>query len=297
MAEELEQKEVKKSKRSGGTKRSKAVKKDSEHTPRPKKDSEQSSVFMFIVGMVIILGIIGILFGYTKDKFKELSSNGTGENQNIEGQLDELKTELLDLRDRAKKIEEENSYNKDIVIDLFDKSRTIPRVPEVADWQVLENEDLSFVVSYSTEWEAVNPIINVRETDEGEQREEIVTLQPQGQVDYINAITIKSDYADFTTLSLDDKKEIFAELDELDLFEVEKFVMIYFINIDQNDEEVPTVLILTDDNIYRATFNITNKKTANYFKYREDFEKIIATFILSEDYIAIEELLNELDAE
>lgn len=297
MAEELEQKEAKKSKRSGGTKRSKKVKKESEHAPRPKKDSEQSSVFMFIVGMVIILGIIGILFGYTKDKFKELSSNGTGENQNIEGQLEELKTELLDLRDRAKKIEEENSYNKDIVIDLFDKSRTIPRVPEVADWQMLENQDLSFVVSYPNSWEAVNPIINVRETDEGDQTEEIVTLQPQGQVDYINAITIKSDYADFIELSLDEKKEIFAELDELDIFEVEKFTMIYFINIDQNDEEIPTVLILTEDNIYRATFNITNKKTANYFKHREDFEKIIATFILSEDYMAIEELLDELDVE
>ncbi|MBT4723150.1 hypothetical protein HOB30_05305 [Candidatus Falkowbacteria bacterium] len=290
MAEELEQKEGKKSKSKAGAKKEKATK-------SRKKDSEQSSVFMFIVGMVIILGIIGILFGYTKDKFKELSNTGFGQDQGIEGQLEQLEDELKALSEKSKQMEEENAYNKDIVIDLFDKTREIPRAPEVTDWEVLKSDDLSFVASYPKDWEAVNPIINIKETDDGDQREEIVTLQPKKQTDYINAVTIKTDYADFISLTLDEKYEIFKELDELDSYETDSFTMIYFINIDSNDEKIPTILILSEDNIYRATFNITNKKAQNYFKYREDFEKILATFILAEDYMALEELTKALDAE
>ncbi|MBT7007576.1 hypothetical protein HN958_03670 [Candidatus Falkowbacteria bacterium] len=290
MAEELEQKEGKKSKSKAGAKKEKATK-------SRKKDSEQSSVFMFIVGMVIILGIIGILFGYTKDKFKELSNTGFGQDQGIEGQLEQLEDELKALSEKSKQMEEENAYNKDIVIDLFDKTREIPRAPEVMDWEVLKSDDLSFVASYPKDWEAVNPIINIKETDDGDQREEIVTLQPKKQTDYINAVTIKTDYADFISLTLDEKYEIFKELDELDSYETDSFTMIYFINIDSNDEKIPTILILSEDNIYRATFNITNKKAQNYFKYREDFEKILATFILAEDYMALEELTKALDAE
>ena len=104
--------------------------------------------------------------------------------------------------------------------------------------------------------------------------------QPKGQADYLNALTIKSDYPDFAKLSMKEKNEIFSELEALDTYSFSQGKMIYFINLDKDNNEVPTILILTDSNIYRATFSVLNKQTPGYFEYRKAFEEIISTFAL-----------------
>jgi len=131
-------------------------------------------------------------------------------------------------------------------------------------------------VSYPTNWEKVNAVMPP--ADAKAKPVETIVLQPIGQPDFLNAMTITADYADFAKLSLKEKIEIFSDLDIIDKITVTDGRMIYFINLDKNNNEVPTILILTDDNIYRATFNVSNKKLTGYFDYRRNFEEIVATF-------------------
>jgi len=77
---------------------------------------------------------------------------------------------------------------------------------------------------------------------------------------------------------LTEKIKIFEDLDVIDAKEFDYGYMIYFVNLDMDNNEVPTILVLTEDNIYRATFNVTNKKLREYFKFRQDFENIMVTF-------------------
>jgi hypothetical protein len=244
---------------------------------------EDNNLFIFIVGIVIILGIVGVLFGYTKDKFGELNLQGGTKTQSLEGQINDLKSELKDLSDRSEKIALENEYNKEVVIDLFDKNRKLPVNPDIANWQVLNNESLSFVVSYPVTWTTSEPVINEEKDDQGEliKKEEMINLQPIEDENFVNAVTLKTDYQDFVNLELAEKLDIFQELDSLDTFSFENGEMIYFINIDKNNQEIPTIIILTDTNIYRMTFNITDKKAPNYFKHREQFESMAISFILN----------------
>lgn len=265
-------------KKKGGKKKSRTTKKKPSNAKK-----EDNNLFIFIVGIVIILGIVGVLFGYTKDKFGELNLQGGTKTQTLEGQINELKNELKDLADKSEEIALENEYNKEVVIDLFDKNRELPESPDVANWQNLENEELSFIVSYPEDWTATEPVINQEKGDNDQviSKDETVYLQPNNDDDFINAITVKTDYQDFINLDLEDKLDIFKELDALDTYTFENGEMIYFINIDKNNQEIPTIIILTDNNIYRMTFNIADKKATNYFKYREQFEAMAITFMLN----------------
>lgn len=277
--DDFESKSEKKTKKRG---KKKATKKTSVKKATSKssgsKPGNDSNLFVLIVAAVIILGIIGILFGYTKDKITEISKGKEEVSRTLEGQISDLKDEIASLKDKAANLEKESDFNKEVVIDLFDKNRQIPRKIDVLDWNILDNKELSFTVSYPKSWETIKPIINVKTVNEKEQVEEILYLQPVGVPNFINAVTIKTDYSDFAELTLQEKKDIFIELDSIDTYEYEDGVMIYFINLDKNNNEVPTVLILTEESIYRATFNVVDKTLENYFSYREDFEKIIATF-------------------
>ncbi|MEK7159597.1 MAG: hypothetical protein AAB575_03850 [Patescibacteria group bacterium] len=262
------------------TNKKEPVKKAPAQEATPKKSSkDDSNVFNLVIASVIILGIIGIVFGYTKDKISEIKTGGTEVTKNLEQQVVDLKQQLDALSDKASTLEKESISNKGVVIDLFDKYRSIPRKVKAENWQVLGSENLSFTISYPTDWEEVKAITPTAEGDK-DKKAEIVYLQPKGQTAYINAITIKSDYADFAKLSLKEKNEIFGDLEPLDTYNFGQGKMIYFINLDKDNNEVPTVLILSDNHIYRATFNVSNKQTSDYFKYRKDFEEIISTFAL-----------------
>ncbi|NQT49474.1 hypothetical protein HQ571_02145 [Candidatus Kuenenbacteria bacterium] len=242
---------------------------------KKKKKKDDTHLFNLIIVAVVILGIIGIVFGYTKDKISEINKGGTAATKGLEQQVADLQTQLTLLEEKAQILEKDTLASKNVVIDLFEKTRKIPTKVNAGGWNVLEEPNLSFLVSFPKTWEKVVPVIK---SDEGVEQQNIAYLQPIGQTDFINAITIKSDYADFAELLIEEKMEIFGELDALDTFEFIHGKMIYFINLDKNNSEVPTILILTDDNIYRATFNITEKKIQGYFEYRKNFEEILSTF-------------------
>ncbi|MBT5338321.1 hypothetical protein HN858_03280 [Candidatus Falkowbacteria bacterium] len=294
--EELEQEEETKS--SGPAKKAKKVKKRKKAKKKPvvkekatltdtvkkAKSKDDNNLFNLVIAVVVILGIIGIVFGYTKDKIGEIKEGGTEVTKGLEQEVESLKSKLEKLQEKAESIVEDSELSKSLVIDLFDKNREIPKKVNAAGWQVLESDGLTFVVSYPSTWERVNAIIN--SGNDQANVEDIAYFQPIGNSDYLNAITIKSDYADFADLDLDDKIDIFEDLDAVDTQSFSHGYMIYFINLDKDNNEVPTILILTDDNIYRATFNVYNKKLKGYFKYRKDFEEIVATFgVAPEQYI------------
>jgi len=237
---------------------------------------EAGYLFPLVVVAVVILAIIGVVFGYTKDKLTEIRKGGTDVTKDLEDQVNALKQKYDEMQKKAENLEKVNEANKEVVIDLFDKSRVIPLKVNAADWNVLDNKDLSFMVSYPKNWEVVNPIIEMK--DKTQPKVETVSIQPIGKGDFVNAITIKSDYLDFAKLKLSEKEDIFKELEIIDKADFPFGKMIYFINFDKENNEVPTILILTSDNIYRATFNVSDKNADNYFEYRKTFEDIVATF-------------------
>jgi len=245
--------------------------------PASKSKADDNNLFNLIIAVVVILGIIGIVFGYTKDKISEIKKGGNDVTKSLEEQVTVLKQELTSLKDKADILEKENLSNKNVVIDLFDKSRTIPTNVNATGWNILDDKTLGFVVSYPTGWEKVNAVMPPA-TDAKTKPVPTVVFQPINQPDFLNALTITADYADFAKLTLKEKIEIFSDLDIIDKITFADGRMIYFINLDKNNGEVPTILILTPDNIYRATFNVPNKKLTGYFDYRRNFEEIVATF-------------------
>jgi len=283
-------KKVKKTKRVSKAKKPKLEVQEKEI--RKSADSKGGNFFNLIIVVVIILGIIGIVFGYTKSKITNIDKDGTEVSKGLENQIGDLKNQLRSLTEIAEKLEKENATSKNIVLDLFNKEREIPRQLNVEDWNILEEMGIGYTVSFPKHWEKVKSILGP--DNESGNVSQAAYFQPIGQPEFINAITIKEDYSDFSKLALSEKVEIFEELDALDIYKFDEGVMIYFINLDKNNEEVPTVIILTEDAIYRAIFNVSNKTSMNYFKYRQEFEEVIATFaLMPEMLIADEEEVTE----
>jgi uncharacterized protein YoxC len=238
----------------------------------------ENGLFSLAIVVVVILGVIGIVFGYTKDKIGELKQGGADTTKGLEEQVVLLKNELLSLKQKTSTLEQENLANKETVLDLFTKSRKLPTKVVSTDWAVLRDPALSFTVSFPKTWESVKAVIQAEK--EGQPAPEAVSFQPIGQADFINAITVRTDYTDFANLKMAEKQDIFAEIDALDRRDFAGGKMIYFINLDKENKEVPTILVLTEKAIYRATFNITSRQAANYLTYRENFEEIVSTFTL-----------------
>lgn len=247
-----------------------------------KERRDDSHLFSLVVVAIIILGIIGVVFGYTKDKISQLSKGGTEATQGLQDQFKNLQDELAALKAKADSLAIDTQNNKDVVIDLFDKERTLPASVDTAGWSKFSDPAISFTVSHPTTWQAIKPATPApAEGQKAAPKQDLVYFQPAGDAGFANAVTVKADYADFAKLPIKDKLAIFKELNTLDIVDFADGKMIYFINFDKNNKAVPTILILTKDNIYSATFNITDRTLTNYIGYRKDFENIVSTFKLA----------------
>ncbi len=268
--------EAKKPKTKTGRKKSGATKKEkvmNEKLEQAKKG--ENHLFNLVIAVVVILGIIGLVFGYAKDKITELRTGSEVVSQEMEDQIDSLQKELATLKERAIDLEKSNMSNKEAVIDIFDKNRSLPRNVDASGWQVFDENEWSYIVSYPSDWQ----IVPLPEDAEADKTAEKLILQPINAEKYAEAVSFMVDYTDFATLSVDEKYNIFQkELNVIDSYDFPDGKMLYFINLDKDNKEIPTVLIFTADNIYRASFNISDKTLDNYFKYRKEFEEMVATF-------------------
>lgn len=257
-----------------------AVESASAKTLKEKKDD--SHLFSLVVVVIIILGIIGIVFGYTRDKISQISKGGSEATQGLQDQFKNLQDELAALKAKADNLAIDNQNNKEAVIDLFDKERTLPTSVDAAGWSKFSGASVGFTLSYPAAWQAIKPA--AAEVPAGQKEAskiELIYLQPVNDAGFANAVTVKADYTDFAKLPIKDKLAIFKELNTLDIADFKDGKMVYFINFDKNNKAVPTILILTKESIYSATFNITDKTLTNYIGYRKDFENIISTFLLA----------------
>lgn len=273
------------------------------------KKKASGSFMSLVISVVVILVIVFGIFAYTNGKLSDLLE-GDKESKELAQQVDVLKQEIETLRERSKELEQENEQNKEVVIDLFDKNRTLPKDVDTTDWLLYNNEQLDFQFSTPNYWEVSKVTVTPREnnpfeqpaapveeekTNEAKKTEEkteeapkpvlplydqSVYLQPQADNNFILAVTIKNDYPDIVSLSLAEKYDIFKGLDLLDQRDFKDGKILYFIDLDKQNNEIPTILILTNSNIYRATFNVVDKTLDNYFKYRLDFEAFMTTFEL-----------------
>jgi len=268
----------------GGTKSTKSQK------------SDNVSLFTLAVVAILILGVVGVVFGYTKDQISQIQKGGT---EVLENEVDVLRAELADLNKKTKTLEEENAQNKEIVVNLFDKNRELPSDITVEGWAVYNNEEALLSLKTPSYWEieSANRVMKETETsDDGEEIESsepeefVIFLQPQNDTDFNRSITVRDDYVNLWSLSLDQKYDIFSELDLLDEVDFSFGKMLYFIDLDNDDNQIPTILVLTEDRILRNTFNVYNKTLKNYIKYRIDFESIMVNFeFLEVAEIALEE--------
>ncbi len=240
-----------------------------DNVPQRKEKRDNGWINLVIVS-VVILAIVGLFFSYTKDKISKVKEDGQG----LEQEVEYLKTELANLQQKAEVLEKDSLTNKSALLDLFEKQRTIPEEVNITDWNLLTDEKIPFTLSFPKSWERVNVIIGEPEV------ENVVYLQPVASSDFSNAITLRTDYEEYFSLEIEKKKELFADLNLIYQKDATDFSLLYFINIDRHNREIPTVLILTTDKIYRATFNISDKKINNYFEYRKNFEEIMGTFKL-----------------
>jgi len=258
---------------------------------QPKGDNV--SLFTLAVVTIIILGVIGIVFGYTKDKLNQLQGNSG--SAALEEQVKVLKNELKDLSDKTQALEKINAENKEIVANLFDNNRKLPSDVDTSDWVTYTNSEANINLQLPTTWEILSAQKvasgdNSAPADGGEVAEvdapvlpayqHIIVIQPKGQPSFARAVTLKDDYLDFSTLSQEEKYDIFKELHLLDERDFGSGKILYFIDLDDAENEIPTILILTDNRILRATFNVYNKTIDGYIQYRQEFEQIITTLDL-----------------
>lgn len=289
-------------KNSNKIKEEKITKNMSEEKPRVKKSG---SFLGGIIAIVVILVIIGLVFAYTNGKLSKLQQSGA-ESQALAQQVEDLQQEIKTLTEKAKNLEEQNKESKDVVIDLFDKNRALPDNVDLTGWLVYANDKLNYQIQVPQNWQvakteestpektAEQPIEKTEEeskdkatTEKTEEVEAVVPkqqitvhLQPKDEPNFVLAMTVKNDYLDLTPLTLAEKYELFKGLNFIDQKDFSAGKMLYYIDLDKNNNQIPTILILTEQDIYKMTFNVIDKTLSNYMTYRLDFEEIASTFKL-----------------
>lgn len=264
--------------------------------PTIKNDKETDNVyFSLAVVVIVILIVIGIIFGYTKDKINKLNK-AQEDAKTFATQLQDVTNKLATLQDKATALEALNKENQALVVDMLEKERKIPNNVNATDWTIYKDEAGVFQIKLPTTWEVAKPLIATEQkataqpTDKTAETtkpvvKNVVYFQPKAIVDFRQAVSIEEDYLDFATLSLKEKYDIFKDLKLIDEFAFVNGTGLYFLNLNDAGEQIPTVLLLTKKHIYRMSFNAIDKQIAGYLTYRSDFEKIASTFTTALDEV------------
>ncbi len=269
-------------------KKTRKVKASSDEVHHEVKHKEKDGVSFFALAIVaiIILGIIGVVFGYTKDQLGKVQNKTN--NKSLENQVGALKQQLNDLTSKAANLEAENSKNQAVVLDLFEKNRSLPDSIDTTKLVAYENAEAGVKFFLPNNWTVVSatkavPVVAKDEKADPTKKTEpaaqtpdkyVLVLQPQNDSLFVNAITIQDDYLEFWKASIKDKTAMFEGLTFIDRQDTPEARLLYFVDKDTN---LPSVIILTTDRIMKATFNVADKKMAGYMAFRVDFENIIPT--------------------
>lgn len=263
-----------------------------------KSDKESDNVyFSLAVVAIVILIVIGIIFGYTKDKINKLNQ-AQEETKTLASQLQDVSSKLASLQDKTNTLESLNKENQALVVDILEKQREIPANVDTKTWTVYKDPSGAYQIKFPKTWELAKPLIGpvsnensakeAAETDkaktdiqadsEKNPPSSITYFQPKAMPAFAQAVSIQEDYLDFASMSIKEKYAIFKDLKLIDEFDFDSGRGLYFLNLNDKGEQVPTVLFLTKKHIYRMTFNVLDKQTIGYLTYRGDFEKSTSTF-------------------
>jgi uncharacterized protein YoxC len=238
------------------------------------KDADNVYFSLAVVAIVLLI-IIGVIFGYTKDKINKLAQ-AQEDSKALATQLQEVTDKLTSLQDKTATLEKMHKENQAIVTDILDKQREIPASVETAGWTLYQNAGGAYQVKLPATWELAQPLMGA---DSGvEKLSSVVYFQPKANPTFVQVVSVQEDYLDFAALSIKEKYEIFKELKLIDEFDFTSGLGLYFLNLNDKGEQVPTVLFLGKKHIYRMTFNVSDKQAVEYLTFRGDFEKIAATF-------------------
>jgi uncharacterized protein YoxC len=261
----------------------KAFRSSKKITARKIKRKPGNDFFIIIIVLVGALAIISLFWTNTKEKIKEIKSGGERYAEQLEGQVKILNDELAALRAKTENLEKENINNKEVVLEMFENNRKLPaNVAGLSNWNTFSDENFDFTVQYPEGWENVRAVFSPENAEDSETKHSAAVFQPEKNSDFMNAIVIKEDYFDFWNMSLREKEKIFAELIAMDKKEIAGGMLIYFLNFDKENREIPTVLVLLEKKIYRISFTIINKQFDRYLEYRKNFEEMAITFNLKE---------------
>jgi cation transport regulator ChaB len=247
---------------------------------KPAKN-DNSSFGTLIAVVVVFLVIVGVVFAYTRNNLTVVKKGSDEAAKMLNEQVGALKDQLNGLKDKAAALEAENAASQQIVADLFDKNRKLPATVAPKDWPSYTNDALGFKIQLPADFEVARvDNITAVSTDKKitPKPQSAVFIQPKDAPDYKDLITIKNDYPDFAELKLADKYALFKDLNFLDQKDFTGGKLLYFVDVNKDNKQIPTVLILTDKQIYRMSFNLATKPGADYVKYREDFEQMAVAF-------------------
>ncbi|MBI5254612.1 hypothetical protein HY932_02425 [Candidatus Falkowbacteria bacterium] len=258
-----------------------------------KSDKESDNVyFSLAVVVIVILVVIGIIFGYTKDKINKLNE-AQEQSEALATQLQDVTKKIASLQDKTNTLEIINKENQALVVDMLEKERKIPDNVDTTNWTVYKDEDSAFQIKLPTTWEKAKPLIvndqksaTTQPTDKTTIEKEtanpvtkaVVYFQPKAMPDFSQAVSIEEDYLDFAALTMKEKYDIFKDLKLIDEFNFVNGTGLYFLNLNDAGEQIPTVLLLTKKHIFRMSFNAIDKQAPGYLTYRSYFEKIASTF-------------------
>ena len=247
------------------------------------KDADNVYFSLAVVAIVILI-IIGVIFGYTKDKINKLNQ-AQEDTKALATQLKDVTNKLTSLQDKTTNLEKLHKENQALVMDMLDKQREIPSAVDVKGWTVYKDAAGAYQVKLPATWEVAQPLIGGSPSAETKENPApakpapvVVYFQPKANPNFMQAVAIQEDYVDFAGLSISEKYDIFKELKLIDEFDFSGGVGLYLLNLNDKGEQVPTVLFLTKKHIYREMFNVVDRQLENYLTFRADFEKIAATF-------------------
>ena len=261
---------------------------------KPAKESsvkkEKVSFFTLGVMAVVILGVIGLVFGYTRDKLTQLQKEEQ-ETRALTEQIEALKSQVQDLAAKGEADGVAAANKQEILSFLFDRHHTLPNQVASESWTVYNNPTALWQMRLPENWtvakeEAVDYIYDAdilkafykrNPPEETGVKTVRVVMEPKGDAAFAGAVMIQDYYPEYWWAMDKAQSVILEDLEIIDHLTGSLGEYYYYLSINDEGQEIPTILIFSPERILRATFNVLNRKDSKYLDYRMDFENMIVT--------------------
>jgi hypothetical protein len=251
---------------------------------------ERVSFFTLGVMAIVILAVIGLVFGYTHDKVAKLE-NSENETRALTEQLEALKAQVQKLTEKNEADGVAAGNKQEVLAFLFDRNHTLPGAVAAESWSVYNNPTALWQIRLPENWvvakEEATDYIYKADTlkafykknppEETGVKTVRVVMEPKGDAAFAGAVMIQDYYPEYWWAMDKAQSVILEDLEIIDHLTGSLGEYYYYLSTNDEGQEIPTILIFSPERILRATFNVLNRKDSKYLDYRMDFENMIVT--------------------